>query len=136
MTKVTTMSPKMGPAFVRPGGWRCFFHRMPLFCCRGEYKRRKAGVQKENPFFHPLSGCVEGLKSIGFHGRIGVVAPSVGVGGRAAATGLRVPARVAAGRHRVTDSPRPRQQARPRSSNRKPLTELSPGQCGEIAFSF
>ena len=68
----------------------------------------------------------ERLETLGFPRRIGVVAPSVGEGGRAAATGFRVTARVAAGRHRVTDSPRPRQQARPGLSIRKPPNNLGP----------
>ena len=103
-----------------------YFEPLPEFTsyCWCGYKRRHAGVQKETAVFHPLLGRVISPEFIGFHTGIEVVAPCVGEGGRAAATGFRVPARVAAGRHRVTDSPRPRQQARPGSSNRKSLRAL------------
>jgi hypothetical protein len=92
-------------------GWYQGTNTFGTNVCRGGYKRRHAGVQKETPVFRPLSGSVAGPEFIGFHTGIGVVAPCIGEGGRAAATGFRVPARIAAGRHRVTDSSRPRQQA-------------------------
>ena len=50
--------------------------------------------------------------------------------------GLRAPARVATGRHRVTDSPRPRQQARPESSIRAPLNALTPSIPPPTPVSF
>ena len=50
--------------------------------------------------------------------------------------GLRAPARVATGRHRVTDSPRPRQQARPESSIRAPLNALTPSIPRPTPVSF
>ena len=95
-----------------------------------------AGVQNENAVLHQLSGHVVRPETSGLHCRIKVIAPSVGEGGRAAATGFRVLARVAAGRHRVTDSPRPRQQARPELCILQSLKGLATILRQRITFSF
>src|ERR1043166_8296038 len=67
----------------------------------GRVQKENGGSSKGETGFSLLSGCVAGPEFIGFHTRIRVVAPSVGEGGRAAGTGLRGPARVAAVATRV-----------------------------------
>src|ERR1043166_4502012 len=97
----------------------------------GRVQKENGGSSKGETGFSLLSGCVAGPEFIGFHTRIRVVAPSVGEGGRAAAKGLRGPARVAA-------RPRPalatrRAQDHPPAG---PRGSCAPSQYRKIAFSF